>query len=96
MKPFINEYCIEIDQMCRVGDSWDTFAIKDFFLFNSSVNIYRHKDTIIPVSLILNKEELPTEECIKDIINNKEPVMRRVIDIYNQTENWVFLPKKEN
>jgi len=96
MEPFVNQMCIEIDQTHRIGDNWDIFAIKDMFLFNSTVNNYGQKDTIIPLSLILNKEELPNQEHIKHIINNREPVMKRVIDLNNQTENWVFIPKKEN
>jgi hypothetical protein len=87
---------IEIDQNNRGKYPNDTFGIKDYFFFDySSYTEYSQRDTIIPVDIILNKEELPSEDVIISIINNKEPVMKRVIDLNNQTENWVFVPTKE-
>ena len=89
-------YFIEIDQNNRGKYPYDTFGIRDYFFFDyTSYSKYGQKDTIIPVDLILNKEEIPSEDVMRNIINNKEPVMRHVIDLNNQTENWVFVPIKE-
>jgi hypothetical protein len=87
---------IEIDQNNRGKYPHDTFGIKDYFgLDYTSYTEYGHRDTVIPVELILNKQDLPTEDVLRNIINNKEPVMKRVIDLNNQTENWVFVPTEE-
>ena len=89
-------YFIEIDQNNRGTYPHNIFGIKDyFFLDYTSYTAYGQKDTIIPVDLILNKEGIPSEDVIRNIINNKEPVMKKVIDLNNQTENWVFVPTKE-
>lgn len=87
MTPFINEYVVEILQYPRDGD---LFSIKDYFFYNSNTEEYGYRDVVIPVSYILNKEELPDSETIKSLINSKIPIMRRVIDLNNQKESWIF------
>jgi hypothetical protein len=91
---FIKEYLIEIAEYPRFPDG--TFKIKDYFYYDSNIQTYGHRETIVPVSLILNKEELPSADVIKSLINNSEPVMKRLIDVDNQTEHWVFIPTEEN
>jgi hypothetical protein len=87
MTPYINEYLIEILQYPRDGD---LFSIKDYFFYNSDTEEYGYRDVVIPVSSVLNKEELPDSETIKSLINSKIPIMRRVIDLNNQKESWIF------
>jgi hypothetical protein len=94
MESFIDGCLIEIAQFPRYGDG-DMFTIKDYFYYNSNILSYSVRETVIPVSNILNKGELPSEDVIRDLINNKEPVMRRLIDLDNQLEQWVFVPTEE-
>jgi hypothetical protein len=94
MEAFIDGCLIEIAQFPRYGDG-DMFTIKDYFYYNSNILSYSVRETVIPVSNILNKSELPSEDVIRDLINNKEPVMRRLIDLDNQLEQWVFVPTEE-
>lgn len=84
---YINEYLIEIRQYPREGD---LFPIKDYFFYDSHIQEYGHRDTVIPVSYLLNKEELPDEETVRNLINSKIPILRRVIDLNNQKESWIF------
>jgi hypothetical protein len=95
MNSYINEHLIEINGFPRYGEACDLFTIKDYFYYNSSNKEYGNRGTLIPVKYILNKQDLPEESVIKSIINKKEPVMKRVIDLNNQTENWVFVPTEE-
>ncbi len=95
MNPFINGYLVEINQYPRFGPEHDLYTVKDCFHYNSSTKEYGHRDTVIPVECILNKNDIPTEEIMKRIINNKEPVMKRLIDLNNRIEQWVFVPKEE-
>jgi hypothetical protein len=92
-EPFINEFAIEINQYPRfnVGID-DVFTIKDYFLFNSKNMTYGHRDTVIPVSFIINKQELPKETVIRELINSRVPVIRRVIDLTTNKESWVYYP----
>jgi hypothetical protein len=87
MNPFINEWMIEIRQYPREGE---VFPIKDYFFYTSNTKEYGHRDTVIPVSSILNKEELPEEETIRTLINNRKPILRRMVDLNNQKESWIF------
>ena len=96
MNSFIDGFLIELNEYPRVGIDHNIFTIKDYFYCDSNTAIYGHRGAVIPVDLILNKNDIPCENMIKSIINNKEPVMKRVIDINNQTEHWVFVPKEEN
>jgi hypothetical protein len=95
MNAFENGYFIEIDQENRKGHPGTIFGIKDYFFFDYTSNNYSHRDTIIPVDFILNKSEIPDQSVIQDIINKKEPVMKRVIDLTTQKETWVFVPTEE-
>jgi hypothetical protein len=87
---FIDEYLIEINQMPKYGNKMDLYTIKDYFFYDSNTKEYGHKDTVIPVSYLLNKEEIPDPEMIRTIINSKIPIMRRLIDLNNQKESWIF------
>jgi hypothetical protein len=94
-QPFVNQLAIEINQYPRFthnGD--DLFTIKDIFWFNSLKSEYGHRDTVIPLSFIINKTELPEESVVKELINNKVPVIKRIIDSINNQENWVFFPNE--
>ena len=86
MTPFFEGWMIEIKQYPREGD---LFSVKDYFYYNSSNKEYGHRDTVIPIREILNKEEI-TESVARQIINSKIPIMRRVIDLNNQKESWIF------
>ena len=90
MMSIISGYVIEIDQNFRNGKHFELYTIKDYFYYDSNVKEYTNRDTIIPVECIHNKEDLPDEETIKRYINNKIPVMERLIDINKQEENWIF------
>ena len=92
---FIDGYLIEINQFPRYGDSLDRFTIKDYFYYNSDTKEYGHRDTVIPKDMVENYFDIPDEIAVRDIINKKEPVMKRVIDLNNQTEHWVFVPTEE-
>jgi hypothetical protein len=90
MNSFIQGYLIEIDQYPRHSETQDLFTIRDYFYYDSNVKEYGHRDSLIPVQFLLNKEELPDEETIRTLINNKIPIMRRLIDLNNQKESWIF------
>ena len=85
---FIDGYLVEINQFPRYGD---LYTIRDYFYYNSNVQEYGHRDTVIPKEDIINNDAM-SDTYIKDIINNKTPVMRRVIDLNKQTESWIFEP----
>lgn len=95
MNTFENGYFIELDQENRGIHPGIIFGIKDYFFFDYTANEYSYRDTIIPVDFILNKSEIPDESALRDIINKKELVMKRVIDLTTQKENWVFVPTEE-
>ena len=95
MASFIDGYLIEISQWPRAGEG-DLFSIKDYFYYNSDTLEYRARETVIPTWNILNKEELPNEDVIRILINNKEPVIKRLINLDKQSEEWVFVPTEEN
>jgi hypothetical protein len=84
---FINGYVIEINQYPRYGEN---YTIKDYFYYDSNTKQYGHRDTVIPVEFILNSSEIPEEAVVKAVINNKIPVMKRVIDLNKQKESWIF------
>lgn len=90
MKPFIDGYLIEINQYPRFGECLDLYTIKDYFYYRSDTKEYGHRDPLVPASFVINKEELPDEITMRDIINNKIPVMKRVIDLNKQKESWIF------
>lgn len=87
MTPFIDETFIEIDQYPRFGDDLDLFTINDIFHYNSLTPVYGSRGTIIPTKYIL---EFPDEATIRFVINNKIPIMRRMIDLNKQEESWKF------
>jgi hypothetical protein len=90
MTSYIKEFLIEINQYPRYGNDLELFTIKDYFNYDSNTREYGYRDVVIPVSFLLNKEELPNEETIRSIINEKTPVMRRMIDLNNKKESWIF------
>lgn len=98
MSSFINEYVIELNQYPRYSepnrqnDQW--FTIKDYFFYNSNTKIYGHRDTVIPVSKLLNIEEVPDLETMQSIINNKDFVIARWMNYYTQEQGWYFDPSK--
>lgn len=90
---FIDGYLIEINQFPRYDE--ELFTIKDYFYHNSQTQEYGNRDILIPKEMVVNYFDMPEESVIKSIINKKEPVMKRVIDLNNQTETWVFVPTEE-
>lgn len=89
MSSFIKDWLIEINQYPR-SESGDTFSIKDYFYYDSNIQEYGYRDIVIPLSTVLNKEEVPDKETIQILINSKIPIIRRVIDLNNQEESWIF------
>jgi len=88
---FINGFLVEINQFPRFED---LYTIKDYFFYDSNTKEYGYRDTVIPKEQIINNE-LMTEEILANLINNKIPVMKRIIDINKQEETWVFNLKEE-
>lgn len=88
MTSFINGYVIEINQYPRFGDKMDLFTVKDYFFYDSNTTEYGYRDTLIPVDLVLG--QAPDEDTMRSVINSNIPIMRRVIDLNNQKESWVF------
>ena len=85
---FIDGYLIEINQFPRHND--DLFTIKDYFYYDSNVTKYGHRDTVIPNECVENYFDIPDESTMKSLINRNVPIMKRVIDINNQKETWIF------
>lgn len=84
---FIDGYLVEINQFPRNGD---LYTIKDYFYYDSNTQEYGYRDTVIPKEDIINNTEMSDIISLEEIINNKIPVMRRVIDLNKQTESWIF------
>ena len=80
---FIDGYLIEINQFPRYNG--ELFTIKDYFYYNSNTKNYGNRDTVIPKEMVENYLEIPDENTVRDFINRKVPVMKRVIDINNKT-----------
>jgi hypothetical protein len=95
MSAFIEEYLFELDQFPRFGNQ-DLFTIKDYFFYSSNTKEYGCRDILVPKSLVQNNEEVPEESVIRELINNKIPVMKRVVDLNSKKESWHFLPTKGN
>ena len=94
MTPYINEFLFEINQYPRSPLSGcEGFTVKDYFFYDSSIKEYGYRDTVIPTSQILNKQEIPEESIIRILINNRTPFLRRQIDLTSQTEKWFFETK---
>lgn len=89
---FIDGYLIEINQYPRYEE--DLFTIKDYFYYNSDSKTYGYRDTVIPKELVHNYFDIPEESIVKTLINNKVPIMKRVIDINNKQETWIFQTSK--
>lgn len=87
---FIDEYLIEILDFPRYGKDQNMYCIKAFFKYDSNTPRYSVKETIIPVSFILNKQDIPDYPTIEYIINNSIPVIKRVIDYSIQKESWIL------
>lgn len=89
MTSFINDWLIEINQYPRSEDG-ELFSIKDYFYYDSNTKEYGYRDVVIPLNLVLNKEQAPDKETMQFLINSKIPIIRRVIDLNNQEESWIF------
>jgi hypothetical protein len=90
---FIKQHLIEISQypreMGRDGrEEW--FYMKDYFFYDSNTKKYGHRDTVIPVSSFINKEEIPEPEFMKELINKKVYVIKRIMNFQDYTQKWVF------
>ena len=85
---FINDYLFEINDFPRYEDGSHT--VKDCFFYDSNTTIYGYRDYIVPLSEIVNKEELPSKQIIQNCINSNVPLLKRVLDFKNQTESWFF------
>lgn len=95
MSAFIQEYLFELDQFPRFGNQ-DLFTVKDYFFYSSNTKEYGCRDILVPRSLVENSDQIPEESVIRELINNKVPVMKRVIDLNNKKESWYFIQQKEN
>lgn len=90
---FINEYLIEISQYPREAGrdgATEWFYMKDYFIYDSETQAYGHRDTVIPVSAIINKEEIVEPEIMRKLINNKVHVIKRVMNFEESTQTWYF------
>jgi hypothetical protein len=94
MSSFINGYVIEIRQFPRSIEQGDGnlewFSMKDYFIYDSNTKEYGHRDTVIPVSDILNKEEIPDINTMRNLINNRVTVIKRFMNFKEQTQSWIF------
>jgi hypothetical protein len=86
--PFLNEFLFEINEIPQFGPKHDLYTIKDYFFYNSNTQEYGYRGLVVPVSCIINKETIPDESTIKELINNKVPIMRRTVE--NLREYWSF------
>jgi hypothetical protein len=91
---FIDGYLIEINQFPRYSEpgngKTEWFTIKDYFLYDSNTLEFGHRDTIVPVSEILNKEEIPDLETIRSIINSKSHVIGRSMNFEEHKQSWFY------
>jgi len=87
---FLNEYLIEINEFPQSGKDRNLYTIKDYFYYDSNVREYGYRNLLIPVSCIINKDAIPSETVIRELINKQVPVMKREIDIVNHKEIWSF------
>jgi hypothetical protein len=90
MDSFIKGYLFEIKGFPRDND---LFTIKDYFYYDSNIQEYGHRETIIPRENIINNNELPEDETIRELINKGIFSMRRSVDLNKQTEMWFFETK---
>ena len=91
---FIKEYVIELSQFPRKTNEADRnnewFTVKDYFFYDSNIQEYGYRDTIIPVSKLLNKDEIPDLETMQSIINNKDFVISRFMNHETEEQSWYF------
>lgn len=90
MTSFIKGYLFEIKGFPRNND---LFTIKDYFYYDSNTPEYGYRDTIIPREIVINNDELPDEDTIRELINKGIFSMRRSVDLNRQTETWFFETK---
>jgi hypothetical protein len=90
---FIEEYLFELDQFPRFGNQ-DLFTIKDYFFYSSNTKEYDCRDILVPSSLVSNPQDIPEEPIIRELIEKKIPVMKRVVDLNSKKESWYFTPTK--
>jgi hypothetical protein len=88
--PFLNEYIFEINEFPLCGRERDRYTIKDYFFYTSNIQEYGSRSLLVPVSCFINKHEIPDETTLKELINKRVPVIRRIRDFINQTETWSF------
>jgi threonyl-tRNA synthetase len=87
---FLNEYLIEINEFPQSGKDRNLYTIKDYFYYDSNTKEYGYRNLLIPVSCLTNKESLPSETVIKELINNRIPVIKREVDLDKNIEIWSF------
>lgn len=87
MTAFFSGYLVEVNQYPRFGENLDTYVISDYFYHNSESGEYGARGTVIPTKYISG---MPDEETVRFVINNKIPIIKRVIDLNKQEESWEF------
>ena len=88
MDSFIKEYVFEINEFPKYGQFLELHTIRDYFFFDSSVNTYSVRNLIVPASQLLNTDEVPDEETVKQFIKLRKPVMERIVDSAQKCESW--------
>jgi hypothetical protein len=96
MTPYINEVLIEVNEFPKYddfgnpSDYGNLHTIKDYFHYKSTCEEYGYRGMVILKSDVINTEDIP-EETINKIIENKIPVLKKVINFDTKTETWVFV-----
>lgn len=90
MTSFLSEYLFEINEFPQYGADRDLYTIKDYFFYDSSTKEFGYRNLIVPVSCIINKQAIPTEATIRELINKQVPVLKRGVDGINLKEIWSF------
>ena len=92
MSSFFTGYVLEVNQFPRIvgfNGSIEHYTIKDVFFYDSNTKEYGHRDSVIPLQSIINKDEISLD-TIRDLINNKVAFLKRTLDFQNQTQVWSF------
>lgn len=96
MNAYINEVLIEINEFPKyddLGNSSDygnVHTIKDYFHYDSTTEEYGYRGMVILKSDVINAEDIP-EKSINTIIENKIPVLKKIVNFNTKTETWVFV-----
>ena len=87
---FIQEYLFEVDEATASGPLNNLYAIKNYFFYDSNTSKYGFRKLIIPVSCIQNKEDIPPDEVVHQLMIKKVPILEHIINFESQTESWRF------